>query len=145
MWVRSVPVEKIISLRHRILRAGLPLDAARFDGDLEEFSAHFAAFDQDDRVVGCATIHRRPWRDAPAWQLRGMAVEISLQRSGTGTALLGAIDRHVVSTAYSHQLWCNARQPAVEFYRRNGWETVGELFEIPTAGPHYKMIRMVSG
>ncbi|HQY89779.1 MAG TPA: GNAT family N-acetyltransferase [Tepidisphaeraceae bacterium] len=141
MLVQRVPVDAILALRHRILRADLPFDAARFDGDPEEFSAHFAAFNDAGIVIGCATIHQRPWLDTPAWQLRGMAVDTAVQRTGAGTALLRAIEAHVLSTDFSHQLWCNARLVAISFYERNGWEKTGPLFEIPTAGPHYKMTR----
>jgi len=38
-------------------------------------------------------------------------------------------------------LWCNARVPAVGFYESLGWRVVSERFEIPTAGPHVKMVR----
>jgi len=29
----------------------------------------------------------------------------------------------------------------VEFYRKHGWEIVSAVFDIPTAGPHFKMVR----
>ena len=35
--------------------------------------------------------------------------------------------------------WCNARLAAIPFYKKLGWKIASELFEIPTAGPHYRM------
>jgi predicted GNAT family N-acyltransferase len=43
------------------------------------------------------------------------------------------------------RLWCNARTPAVGFYERHGWTTVGEEFDVPPIGPHYRMVRSTSG
>jgi hypothetical protein len=41
-------------------------------------------------------------------------------------------------------LWCNARVPAVPFYREMGWAVVSEPFEIPTAGPHVRMVKRLT-
>jgi hypothetical protein len=38
-------------------------------------------------------------------------------------------------------LWANVRKGAVEFYQKCGWGIVSEEFEVPTAGPHFKMSR----
>src|SRR5690606_30254682 len=70
----SVSIDIILPLRHRILREGLPFESARFEGDEEPASRHFAAWD-GERVVGCVSVHRRAL-DAMTpvgWQLRGMA------------------------------------------------------------------------
>jgi len=47
-----------------------------------------------------------------------------------------------VATLAKHnnwQLWCKARQNAVGFYKACGWNVVGEAFDIPGIGQHYKM------
>jgi len=140
--IRPARLDEILELRWRVLRAGLPRETAIFEGDHEPTTRHFAAV-LDGRVVGCATILRRPWMDKPAWQLRGMAVEPQYQRRGIGTLLLEAIERTVRAEPHSLQLWCNARTPAIEFYRRHGWQRVGQEFVIPTAGPHYRMYKLL--
>ena len=33
----------------------------------------------------------------------------------------------------------NARTGAVPFYHTHGWTTLGEEFDIPTVGPHFRM------
>lgn len=144
--IQRVSVDRLIDLRHRVLRAGLPVDSARFDGDLELGTVHLGAIDRaSGEVLGCCTLVRRPWeatKDA-AWQLRGMAVEPTLQRSGVGARLLDVAHEVARWSTHATFLWCNAREPAVPFYAKHGWSTVGDRFDIPTAGPHFKMTRRV--
>lgn len=140
--IRVVDVERIIDLRWRILRAGLARETAYFDGDNEPTTRHLAATDAG-AIIGCATILRRPWEGKPAWQLRGMAVEPDHQGRGIGKMLLMEIERIVRSEEHSLQLWCNARTPATLFYQKLGWSLSGEEFVIPSAGPHFKMYKLL--
>jgi GNAT superfamily N-acetyltransferase len=142
MTVRPVPVDDVIDLRHRVLRAGLPREAASFPGDDEPTAVHFAAI-EGSTVVGCVTLIHRPHDGAPAWQLRGMAVAPERRGGGVGSALLAAVDAHVGASDFSRQLWCNARVPAVGFYARHGWRAVNDVFDIPTAGPHRAMVKRI--
>lgn len=133
-------VEEIIDLRHEILRRGLARELAHFDGDNEPTTRHVVA-EIDRRIVGCASILRRPWQGQPAYQLRGMAVAEGLQGQGIGTMLLNEIDRLAREEGFTKQFWCNARTPAAKFYRKHGWEVASEEFFIEHAGPHVKMTR----
>ena len=38
-------------------------------------------------------------------------------------------------------LWCNARLIAVEFYKKTGFSSIGEQFNISEIGPHYFMYK----
>jgi GNAT superfamily N-acetyltransferase len=138
--ITVVPVDSIVDLRWRVLRAGLARETALFDGDREAETRHFAA-SADGAMIGCCTILQRPWQDQPAWQLRGMAIEPAWQGRGVGQKLLAEVDRYVLAHPHSLHLWCNARVPAKGFYERLGWKVESEVFEVPTAGPHVKMSR----
>lgn len=140
---RRVRLEDVIGLRHQVLRQGLPRQAAIFDGDDDPAARHYGAF-EDGRLIGCATLHLNRWDGQPAWQLRGMAVAEGLRSRGIGRQLLRFIDQDL-SDSPVRFLWCNARVPASAFYQKLGWEVVSEVFEIPTAGPHVKMIRLPPG
>ena len=140
MEIRRVNLEEILDLRHRILRRGLPPESAIFDGDRSEQAAHFGAF-QGGALIGCATLHLSRWENQPAWQLRGMAVAPSHQKKGVGRQLLRFIDSEMAATGDGRFLWCNARVPAAAFYEKLGWVIMSEIFEIPTAGPHVRMLR----
>ncbi len=134
-----VEFAEIADLRYAVLCAGLPRDAANFPGDLDSTTVHLAAKD-GLVVVACATVLVNQWEGRSACQLRGMAVDPGYQKCGLGGRLLAEIERVAVESGVG-LIWANARTPAAEFYRKNGWEIVSEMFEIPTAGPHFTMVR----
>ena len=142
--MRRAAVEELIDLRHVVLREGLPREAAIFDGDHLPDSRHYGAFEAG-RAVGCATLLLNQWEGEPAWQLRGMAVAPHLCGRGVGRAVLQFLEADVRETSPVRLLWCNARVPASGFYRKQGWSIRSEQFEIPTAGPHYKMTKRLAG
>ena len=135
--VRAAQLHEIVDLRHAVLRQGLPRAEAVFPGDDAPTSRHYGAF-RDDVAVGCATLHATQWEGEPAWQLRGMATSPEFRRQGLGKMLLEEMEAALPSTAL---LWCNARVPYVPFYQAMGWHVVSDPFEIPTAGPHLKMVK----
>ena len=144
---RRARVEEIIDLRHAILRHGLPRSEAVFDGDEAETSRHYAALsgslDAPDGVIGCATLHLVAWRGEPAWQLRGMATAPGFRGRGVGRELMALLESDLLADrpTLPRLLWCNARVPALGFYQRQGWDVVSEQFDIPTAGPHFRMVK----
>jgi predicted GNAT family N-acyltransferase len=142
--VRRAHAEEIIDLRHRVLRAGLPRSEAMFAGDELPSTFHFAAVTNAETVIGCATFHLNSWEDAPAYQLRGMATDPQWAGKGVGKSVLSFAIQNVMAESTVHRFWCNARLIAIPFYQRMGWKIVSELFEIPTAGPHYRMVLMPS-
>jgi len=141
--IRRASIDEIVDLRHAILRAGLPRSEAIFPGDADATSRHYAAVDPAiGRVVGCATVHLNTWLGQPAWQLRGMATDPAVRGIGVGRRLLQFLEQDLAADlAASPQLWCNARTPATGFYQRMGWSIVSDVFEIPTAGPHVRMVK----
>ncbi len=139
MIIRPARCEEVIDLRHKVLRQGLPPETAIFPGDEDPTAQHFVV-EANSKVIGCVTLHLNHWQTEPAWQLRGMAVAHTHQRQGVGSLLLRAVDE-AVSQSTPTLLWCNARTPAAPFYEKHGWTIESEVFEIPTAGPHVKMIK----
>jgi GNAT superfamily N-acetyltransferase len=139
--VRLITAAETIPIRWPVLRAGLPREAAVFEGDEAPDALHFGAF-RGDELTGVVSIYPRPFPERPelanCWQLRGMAVTPGNQRRGVGVALLRTVTREVRSRG-GELLWCNARVPAVRFYEKQGWRVIGGEFEIPTAGPHSRM------
>lgn len=142
--LRDAAAGEVVDLRHRVLRAGLPRDSAIFEGDDRPGARHVVAV-ADGRIVGCVTVHPSTWDGSPAWQLRGMATEATLQRAGVGRAMLAYLERRLLDDVSPvRQLWCNARVPAVGFYERMGWRVESGPFEIPTAGPHVRMSKFLT-
>ena len=147
--IRPAAASEVVDLRHAVLRAGLPRETAIFAGDDLPTTRHFVATaPPEDRIVGCVTILQSLWETQPAWQLRGMAIEPTLQRAGVGSKLLASVEQFVTGersspTPPAHLLWCNARVPASGFYVKHGWRIVSDVFDIPSAGPHLKMLKRV--
>jgi GNAT superfamily N-acetyltransferase len=133
-----VAVERILALRHRVLRQGLPADSARFPGDLDPGTVHLAAL-AGEEVVGCASYLPSPYAGEPAWQLRGMATAEAWRGRGVGGLLLAGGERHLAGDPIGLR-WCNARVSAIGFYERHGWTVDSEEFAIPSAGPHRRMV-----
>jgi predicted GNAT family N-acyltransferase len=69
-----------------------------------------------------------------------MATGPDVRGAGHGAAVLAASVGHVAAAGGS-ELWCNARMPAVGFYRRAGFEVVSDEFEVEGIGPHVVMAR----
>jgi GNAT superfamily N-acetyltransferase len=137
--IKRVKSADVIDLRHAILREGLPRETAIFPGDDHPDARHYGAFN-DRQLIGCITLHPSEWQDAPAWQLRGMAIVPDLRSTGIGKAMIEFLESDLCDSPI-RQLWCNARVPAAGFYQKMGWQIVSDVFEIPTAGPHVRMIK----
>jgi GNAT superfamily N-acetyltransferase len=146
--IRPAQWQELVDLRHVILRQGLPREAAVFEGDDLPSSRHCGAF-CEGVAVGCATLLASRWEHEPAWQLRGMATAPELRGMGLGRAMLEQLESALVADAQADGtvpllLWCNARVPAVRFYQNQRWAVISEQFEIPTAGPHVKMMKRLA-
>src|SRR4051812_42717504 len=138
--LRPAGLEEILDLRHDVLRHGLPRDAAVFEGDADPAARHYGAF-VGGRVVCCVTLHVSRWEGETAWQLRGMATAADVRGQGIGRALMAFLEADVRAASAVRLLWCNARVPAAGFYQSLGWAVRSDVFDIPTAGPHYRMTK----
>ena len=140
--VERVDAGATFPLRQSVLRPHQALERVAFPGDGDLDSAHYGAVDDDGNIVGTATVLREapPWPtdSGPNWRLRGMAIAEGRRSQGVGALVLAAVFAHVRSHG-GGLLWCNARVPAVEFYRRAGFATRGESWVEPVIGPHIAM------
>ena len=142
--IRRIGAQDTLLLRHEILR---PHQAPRelvYPGDLDPASLHVGVF-VGGSLVGVASVLPRPMPEAPpgpAWQVRGMAVKPEFRGRGYGAALLGACLDYVAAGG-GGTIWCNARTSALSLYRAAGFETRGDEFQVPYAGPHFVMWRRV--
>jgi GNAT superfamily N-acetyltransferase len=168
---RAVSVEVVRPLRARILRPGLPLEESVYPGDDHPEAAHVAVvvsaasgsdaeegnrFD-DDVVVAVGSVFEE---DPPPvlagsaevvaaahggrfWRVRGMATAEGWRGRGLGGAVLHALLERAAAGGPG-VVWCNARVPAIAFYRRAEFREVGDVFEAPGIGPHVVMWRAVA-
>ena len=145
--VRRAHAAEVIDLRHAVLRRGLPRAEAIFPGDDAPEARHYGAF-RAGEILCCVTLHASQWETEPAYQLRGMATAPSVRRTGIGRRVMEWMEQDLRAAAGRGEaallLWCNARVPAVGFYRAMGWAIVSDEFDIPTAGPHFRMLKRLA-
>ena len=126
-----------IELRARLLRAPLGLTFSSEELEAESAELHFALVDQD-QVLACAVIV--PLSSDLA-KLRQMAVHENHQRQGLGSSLIRQIEPALQNRGFQ-QIELNAREEAVNFYQRLGYQTVGDRFMEVGIG-HWKMYRQL--
>jgi ribosomal protein S18 acetylase RimI-like enzyme len=136
--VRLVDAATVRPLRHAMLRAGRPAEESFYPPDELDETIHLAAY-VNDEVVGTVTFFPEPLDGEPAWRLRGMAVDRALQNSGIGSTIMHEMTRRLREHGVT-LLWCNARTSALGFYRKQGFEVVGEEFIADASVPHYRAI-----
>ncbi len=142
--VRPISAALARTVRSPILRPNLPLDRTIFPGDDWPDSFHAGAF-ENGKLVGIATIIHQPpsGADDPAlWRLRGMATLPEVRGKGYGTELVNDCIRYVARSGGTW-IWCDARETALGFYRKLGFETRGDRYQTES-GPHFQMWRAIT-
>jgi ribosomal protein S18 acetylase RimI-like enzyme len=137
--IKFISSEDTLALRSRILRNGADPQFCVFDGDNDEFSFHLGYFIEDELV--CVASFHQQGRDnfqGLAYQLRGMATQLSYQGRGIGNQLVNFAIVYLRGQKANY-LWCNARKAAFRFYSGLGFEFISEEFDIPNIGPHKAM------
>ena len=132
-----------LALRERVLRPGQPASAYTYAADNDARALHFG-LRAGKQLIGVASLlpeargAKAPGGAGPeTWRLRGMAVDGDRRGQGFGRMLLQAVQAVVQQRGGG--MWMTARVGVREFYERYGCETVGEVFDLPGAGPHVVM------
>lgn len=143
----SVPVESVRPLRREVLRAGMVDQSVTFDGDDDSTTFHLAAFDTSGRMVATSTWMRRDRpgsSDRVSYQLRGMATASDWQSRGLGARLIADGLQRLEAHGATH-VWANARDAALDFYRRQRFDVEGDRFIEPVTNlPHHVVVRPVT-
>jgi ribosomal protein S18 acetylase RimI-like enzyme len=136
--VRRVSLADTRDLRQRVLRPHATAD---------ELATHepagavaFGAFTGPELVaVGLVGADGDPGD----WRVRGMATASEARGRGAGTAILQALVEYAIAHGAT-RVWCNARTPALNLYRRVGFLLASEEFFPPEIGPHFRVELPVS-
>lgn len=145
--IEEVDVSAIRTLRTKVLRPQYEEDELlEYDGDDAPDAHHYAAVDTErERIVGVASYLPDPLNlddESAPIRLRGMAVVEGLRRTGIGSHLLSTtLSRVALHHPGYKRVWAAARIGVTGFYENHGFEPVGETFEMPSVGPHQRMIR----
>lgn len=136
--VKIIETELTYPLRKEILRKNIDLPYT-FQGDFDEKTIHIGAYVNDD-LVGITTLmpSTNSLFEDSQYQLRGMATSTNVRGLGIGKKIL-EFAFTVLKEKNITTLWCNAREIAVPFYEKSGFNIMGDLFMVDKVGPHYVM------
>jgi len=142
--VKKVAAKDIRPLRNLVLRPNLPIETTYYDLDDDIDTFHLASI-MDNTIISIGTFY--PENDIElqsknGYRLRGMATHPKFRRKSAATKLMEE-SFVLLKEKKCDILWCNARLVAVEFYKSLGFKIIGEIFDIPSIGPHYKMYRLI--
>jgi N-acetylglutamate synthase-like GNAT family acetyltransferase len=87
------------------------------------------------RLLGVGRVHFNSLKEA---QIRYMAVEEGLQGKGVGTIILKELERSAKRRGANHII-LNARESAVDFYKKQGYRMVRKASTLFGVIPHYRM------
>ena len=142
MIIERVGVDDIQNLRVRVLRKGTPVTHARYPEDSYADAVHLA-IRQDGELCATSTWFSKECPevpDVPALQLKGMAVDESLQTTGYGRALIDA-GLSLARERGAMVVWARARDSALGFYEKCGLIAMGDGFiDEPTNMPHHIVV-----
>lgn len=128
------------ALRLSVLRFDTPTKEVVFPEDELPGSWHLGAR-LDGELVGTSSWVPREYQGEAAVQLRGMATARHLQGAGVGGVLLERGCELAAERGFP-LVWARARDAALAFYERHGFEVVGEGFvDQATQLPHHLVVR----
>ena len=144
MDIKVVTAKDIRPLRNLVLRPNLPIETTYYDLDNDIETFHLASI-MDNTIISIGTFY--PENDIElqtknGYRLRGMATHPKFRRKSAATKLMKE-SFVLLKEKKCDILWCNARLVAVEFYKSLGFKIIGEIFDIPKIGPHYKMYKSI--
>jgi GNAT superfamily N-acetyltransferase len=140
--VKQIHSTDTFSVRLPVLRPGKPVESCIFEGDDLPTTIHFGIY-ESETLVGILSVFEAETPLLPQtrqFQLRGMAVLDSHQKKGLGEQLIKAAEDYIILHK-GEAIWFNAREIAVGFYTKTGYEIIGEPFTIGDIGLHYVMYK----
>jgi N-acetylglutamate synthase-like GNAT family acetyltransferase len=128
--------DETVKLRYNILREPLGLDFTEEQLAAEYSDFHLAAYDDAWILRGCLVLTPK---DEKVLKMRQVAVDNIVQSKGIGSLLVKASEVYARAKGYD-KMELNARDTAVVFYQKLGYNTEGGMFE-EVSIPHFKMVK----
>lgn len=143
--INKILFEETYSIRGAVLRKGKPLKSCFFVGDEHITTNHYGIHNQNKLfgVISTFESSNSQLDFKNQIQIRGMAILEEYQNKGFGKKLLEFTEKEIEKSRYS-LIWFNARENAIGFYEKLGYETFGYSFEIEDIGTHYIMFKQLN-
>ncbi len=136
----SAAFDQYYQLRYEVLRQPWqqPLGSERATDDAT--ATHAMLVDENNEAIGVARLHQQSPEEA---QIRFMAIRPDKQGRGLGNLLLEHLE--IIARSWQvKQLTLQARENALNFYRRNGYEVVEKSHLLFGEIQHYKMVKFLN-
>jgi len=142
--IKKITAFDTIIVRHPILRPGKPIETCHFKGDDLLTTVHFGLYVENQlvAVISAFKVQNKLFSEENQYQIRGMAVLEEFQKMGFGEELLKHCENKI-KLKKGNLIWFNARETAVGFYKKSGYEIIGGQFEITDVGPHYVLFKAI--
>ena len=124
-------------LRWRLLRAPWHQPEGSERDELENQCFHLIAVDEDAQIIAVA---RLQFNSSDEAQIRYMAVEPTHERLGVGRRLINVLEQQAIEKNCS-LIVLDARESAINFYKKFGYETVEKTYLLFDEIQHYRMIK----
>lgn len=138
--IKSINYKDCYRLRLDVLKRKEWDYAFKYDGDDAPSTFHLGIFEGKELTTVASFYENRNelLLKLKQYQLRGMATSKSFQGRGFGRLI---IEKSIeeLKRRKTQVLWCNAREEAVNFYMKLGFEIIGPKFHISKVGPHFIM------
>jgi len=135
----SPEYQQELQLRDEVLRRPLGMSLKNDNLENDRVSIHVGAFDTEiNQMLGVLLL--TPFENGTL-KMRQVAVWQSEQRQGIGRSLVAYAEQYALENGFTEML-LHARQVAMDFYCKLGYEAVGDEF-LEVNIPHYKMRKML--
>jgi predicted GNAT family N-acyltransferase len=128
-------LQRYYELRWKILREPWNQPRGSEQDELEHCSRHVMVVDSNRAVIAVGRLHFNAIQEA---QIRYMAVAVEQQRKGIGTRLMAALEQRAVELGAACVV-IDARESALRFYRKQGYEPQGPGHTLFNSIAHVKM------
>ncbi len=141
--IKKIKSIETYTVRHLVLREGRPIEDCKFNDDDSPNTFHLGLFIKND-LLGVVTYLKNNLESLSGaqYQLRGMAVLKDYQKRGFGNLLIKKGEA-IIKQEKGTIIWCNVREIAVNFYKKNEFKIIGKPFVIPKIGLHYVMYKTI--
>lgn len=121
-----------VRLREHVLRE--PLGSSFTPEELEEERSHIqiAGFLNEELVATAVLVH-----ESTSMKMQRVAVKEALRNQNIGGEMMAFCEQVALENGI-HQIYCHARDTAVNFYLKNGYIQEGDYFD-EDGIPHLKM------
>ncbi|WP_281235219.1 GNAT family N-acetyltransferase [Flavobacterium gelatinilyticum] len=140
--IKEIPSKETYIVRQPVLRKGKPIESCIFEGDDLDTTHHFGLYKNED-LTGIISLFKQTnpiFAEKNQRQIRGMAILENHQKKGFGDALVKHCEKYCKDNK-TELIWFNARTAATGFYKKLGYQIMGDPFEIKDVGEHYLMFK----